>query len=46
MNIFQREVHVEIVLDANVTAARNTNMNILPSVKNIICVASGKGGVG
>jgi ATP-binding protein involved in chromosome partitioning len=41
-----KKLNVEIVLDANVTAARNTNMNILPSVKNIICVASGKGGVG
>lgn len=39
-------VTVEIEMDASVTAARNTNLNILPSVKNIICVASGKGGVG
>ncbi len=41
-----QNVAVEIDLDASVTAARNTNLNILPSVKNIICVASGKGGVG
>jgi len=38
------EVHVE--MDADVTSLRNTNVNVLPSVKNIICVASGKGGVG
>lgn len=38
------EVHVE--MDASVTSIRNTSVNILPSVKNIICVASGKGGVG
>ncbi len=39
-------LEVDIVLDANITSLRNTNVNILPSVKNIICVASGKGGVG
>ena len=39
-------LEVDIVMDANVTSLRNTNVNILPSVKNIICVASGKGGVG
>ena len=38
------EVHVE--MDASVTSHRNTTVNVLPSVKNIICVASGKGGVG
>src|SRR5271156_1872330 len=38
------DVHIE--MDANVTSLRNTGVNILPSVKNIICVASGKGGVG
>ncbi|HWB64582.1 MAG TPA: Mrp/NBP35 family ATP-binding protein [Chitinophagales bacterium] len=37
---------VEVEMDANVTSLRNINVNILPSVKNIICVASGKGGVG
>ena len=37
---------VEIDITANVTSNRNPNMNTLPSVKNIICVASGKGGVG
>lgn len=37
-------VHIEMT--ANVTSNRNPNINVLPNVKNIICVASGKGGVG
>jgi ATP-binding protein involved in chromosome partitioning len=37
---------VNIKMDANVSSQRNAEINILPSVKNIICVASGKGGVG
>jgi ATP-binding protein involved in chromosome partitioning len=39
-------MQVEIEVDANVTSLRDKNVNVLPSVKNIICVASGKGGVG
>ncbi len=39
-------LQVEIEMDAQVTSFRKENVNILPSVKNIICVASGKGGVG
>ncbi|MFN8286401.1 MAG: P-loop NTPase [Chitinophagales bacterium] len=41
-----KDVEVEVVMDASVTTLRNASVNILPSVKNIICVASGKGGVG
>jgi ATP-binding protein involved in chromosome partitioning len=41
-----KDLKVEVKIDANVTSVRNLNMNVLPSVKNIICVASGKGGVG
>lgn len=37
-------IHIETT--AQITSARNSNINVLPSVKNIICVASGKGGVG
>jgi ATP-binding protein involved in chromosome partitioning len=37
---------VDITMTASVTAGRNPNLNVLPSVKNIICIASGKGGVG
>lgn len=40
------EVDLQIKMDANVSTQRNSDINILPSVKNIICVASGKGGVG
>ena len=40
------DLKVEIDLDAQVTSQRHANVNVLPSVKNIICVASGKGGVG
>jgi len=39
------DVEVEINLTANVLAGRN-NSPLLPNVKNIIAVASGKGGVG
>jgi ATP-binding protein involved in chromosome partitioning len=39
-------IEVAVDIDAQVTSMRNLNINILPSVKNIICVASGKGGVG
>jgi len=41
-----KDAEVHVVMDANVTSLRNTGVNVLPSVKNIICVASGKGGVG
>ncbi|MEZ4915774.1 MAG: Mrp/NBP35 family ATP-binding protein [Chitinophagales bacterium] len=37
---------LDINMTSNITSARNTDINVLPSVKNIICVASGKGGVG
>ncbi len=36
----------DITMTASVTSHRNPAINVLPSVKNIICVASGKGGVG
>lgn len=45
-NHFGDGIAVEVKMDASVTSARNNNVNVLPSVKNIICVASGKGGVG
>lgn len=40
----QAEVHVNMT--ANVTSKRNSESQVLPGVKNIIAVASGKGGVG
>lgn len=41
-----KDVEIDINMTASVTSHRNPNINVLPSVKNIICVASGKGGVG
>ncbi len=40
------DVELDITMTASVTSQRNPDLNVLPSVKNIICVASGKGGVG
>lgn len=37
---------IDVIMDAQVTSMRNSTTNILPNVRNIICVASGKGGVG
>ncbi len=41
-----KNLEVKVEMDSSVTSLRNENVNVLPSVKNIICVASGKGGVG
>ncbi|HID16620.1 MAG TPA: ATP-binding protein, partial [Candidatus Atribacteria bacterium] len=43
---FGSDLKVDIKMDADVSSQRMSNVNILPSVKNILCVASGKGGVG
>jgi ATP-binding protein involved in chromosome partitioning len=40
------EYEVDINMTANVSTTRSNQINLLPNVKNIICVASGKGGVG
>ncbi|MDX2002751.1 MAG: Mrp/NBP35 family ATP-binding protein [Chitinophagales bacterium] len=37
---------VEVIFDSRVTSHRKDKKDMLPGVKNIICVASGKGGVG
>jgi ATP-binding protein involved in chromosome partitioning len=39
-------IEADITMTASVTTHRSAGVNVLPSVKNIICVASGKGGVG
>ncbi|MCX6199704.1 MAG: iron-sulfur cluster assembly protein, partial [Bacteroidetes bacterium] len=36
-----KDLQIEIQFDSNVTTLRKENVNVLPSVKNIICVASG-----
>ncbi|SHM90270.1 ATP-binding protein involved in chromosome partitioning [Chitinophaga jiangningensis] len=43
--LVNKEAEVEVVMTANVSSKRNGN-GALPGVKNIIVVASGKGGVG
>jgi len=43
---FGTELKVNIKMDANVSSQRLADVNVLPSVRNILCVASGKGGVG
>lgn len=40
------DLDVEVIFDSNVTSTRADEGPILPGVKNIIAVASGKGGVG
>lgn len=40
------ELDLDITMTSNVTTTRLSGANLLPEVKNIIAVASGKGGVG
>jgi ATP-binding protein involved in chromosome partitioning len=42
---FGKDVEVDITMSSSVTTSRN-NAPLLPGVKNIIAIASGKGGVG
>jgi len=44
--LVDKEAAVKVNLTSNVTNNRKDNKSILPGVKNIIMVASGKGGVG
>jgi ATP-binding protein involved in chromosome partitioning len=43
---FNQELEVEINMTSNVSSTRNNAINVLPNVKNIVCISSGKGGVG
>jgi len=45
-HLIDKEVKVNVKLTSNVTSNRRDNKNLLPHVRNIIAVASGKGGVG
>ena len=45
-NAFGEDITINFTVYVNVTTRRNANAEILPGVKNIIAVASGKGGVG
>ncbi|MBS0026936.1 Mrp/NBP35 family ATP-binding protein [Chitinophaga sp. 2R12] len=44
--LVSREAEVEVVMTANVSTKRTNGQGVLSNVKNIIVVASGKGGVG
>ncbi|RYD55752.1 MAG: iron-sulfur cluster carrier protein ApbC [Sphingobacteriales bacterium] len=44
--LVDKEATVKVHLTANVNSNRTDNKNVLPGIKNIIMVASGKGGVG
>ncbi|WP_291944145.1 Mrp/NBP35 family ATP-binding protein [Chitinophaga sp.] len=44
--LVSKEAEVEVVMTANVSSKRKDGSGALPNVKNIIVVASGKGGVG
>jgi ATP-binding protein involved in chromosome partitioning len=43
---FNQELEVDINMTSNVSSTRNNGINVLPNVKNIVCISSGKGGVG
>ncbi len=45
-HLVDKEAKVTVHMTANVTNNRKDNKSVLPGVKNIIVVASGKGGVG
>ncbi len=45
-NLVGLDIEVIITLDADVTSTRLGNVPLLPGVKNIVAIASGKGGVG
>jgi len=45
-HLVDKEAVVNIFMDAKVNSNRKDNKSVLPGVKNIIVVASGKGGVG
>jgi ATP-binding protein involved in chromosome partitioning len=46
LHFIDKEAIVNVKMTANVTAGKSTTSALLPHVKNIIAVASGKGGVG
>ncbi len=43
---FGEDINIEIIMSSNVTTSRLVGSTSLPGIKNIIAVASGKGGVG
>ncbi len=45
-HLVDKDAEVNVIMDARVNTNRKDNQSVLPGVKNIIMVASGKGGVG
>jgi ATP-binding protein involved in chromosome partitioning len=45
-HLIDKDLKVKAHMSSRVTTNRNDNKNLLPHVKNVIAVASGKGGVG
>ncbi|MEZ5015059.1 MAG: Mrp/NBP35 family ATP-binding protein [Chitinophagales bacterium] len=45
-HLVSKDAIVEVTMGSSVTSARGSNEQLLPGVKNIIAVCSGKGGVG
>lgn len=43
---YGKDYNIDIEFDSRITTLRNESKNLLPNVKNIIAVGSGKGGVG
>jgi ATP-binding protein involved in chromosome partitioning len=46
LHFVDKEAEVNVKMDAEVTSKRGTGKAVLPNVKNIVAIASGKGGVG
>lgn len=46
IHFVDKEANVKVKMDADVTTQRKDKKEILPNVRNIIAIASGKGGVG
>jgi ATP-binding protein involved in chromosome partitioning len=46
IHFVDKEAQVEVKMTADVTSRRNNGTPLMPGVKNIIAIASGKGGVG
>ena len=43
---FGDDIQVDIDMISRVSSVRDNSINVLPNVKNIVCISSGKGGVG